>query len=59
MVENKKNEEVQSIEDKDLDKVTGGGFFSAYSNERYAEAGVEVIGAGSLWNDGYKLVNSQ
>lgn len=46
-------ENTNKIEDRDIEKVSGGGFFSAFSNERYAEAGVEIVGAGALWNDGY------
>ena len=52
-------ENTNKIEDGDIEKVSGGGIFSAFSNERYAEAGVEVVGAGTYWNDGYILVSSR
>ena len=51
-------EDIKKIKDDDLGKVSGGGFFSAYSVARYNEAGVTVIGAGNLYNDGYKLTAS-
>ncbi len=51
-------EDIKKIKDDDLDKVSGGGFFSAYSVSRYNEAGVTVIGAGNVYNDGYKLTAS-
>ena len=55
MAENEKFNNSKSLEDGDLDKVSGGGFFSKYSDKKYEEAGVEVKGSGNLWNDGYKL----
>ena len=58
MTKDKKTENISKIEDADLDKVSGGGFFSAYSVSRYNEAGVTVIGAGNLYNDGYILTAS-
>ena len=51
-------EDIKKIKDDDLDKVSGVGFFSAYSVDRYNEAGVTVIGAGNWYNDGYKLTAS-
>ena len=58
MSKKKEIEDVKKIEDNDLDKVSGAGFFSAYSDSRYAEAGVSVIGSGDWYNDGYRLVAS-
>lgn len=56
MIDNNNN--TNKINDDNIEKVSGGGFFSAYSDNRYNEAGVEVIGSGSLWNDGYRLMAS-
>jgi hypothetical protein len=58
MAENKKIENAKKIEDESLDKVTGGGLFSTYSEAEFNRAGVEVIGWGYLWNDGYRLMTS-
>ena len=49
--ENKK----KALSDKKLDKVDGGGFFSKYSDEEYAAAGVEIVGPGMFYNDGYRF----
>lgn len=49
------NEENKKIEDKKLNKVDGGGFFSQHTLEEYKKAGVEVVGPGYLYNDGYKF----
>ena len=51
MNNNKKND----IKDEELDKVSGGGLFSTYTDATYNEAGVEIIGAGNFYNDGYKF----
>ena len=58
MAEKKKIENAKKIEDESLDKVTGGGLFSTYSEAKFNAAGVEVIGWGYLWNDGYRLMSS-
>lgn len=39
----------------ELDKVAGAGLFSRNTDEEYADAGVEVVGPGVLWNDSYKF----
>ena len=36
----------KNISEKKLEDVNGGGFFSEYSEERYNEAGVKVLGWG-------------
>jgi hypothetical protein len=46
----------KKFEDKDLEKVSGGGWISTYSDEEYNDAGVEVIGSGRVWNSGYKFI---
>lgn len=38
------DKENKKIEEKKLDDVNGGGLFSAYSEEDYNQAGVEVVG---------------
>ena len=48
-------ENKKKFDDKTLDKVDGGGFFSKYSDEEYAAAGVEIVGPGTFYNDGYKF----
>ena len=48
-------ENKKKLEDKKLDKVNGGGFFSKYSDEEYAAAGVEIVGPGTWYNDGYRF----
>ena len=58
MKENKKIEDINKIKEDDLEKVSGGAFFSAYSDARYNEAGVIVVGSGDWYNDGYRLANS-
>ena len=58
MTENKKPQDINRLKDEDLNKVSGGGFFSAYSTSRYNEAGVTVIGEGDWYNDGYELTAS-
>ena len=45
----------KKIEDEKLDKVSGGGLFDMYTEGDYNAAGVEVIGWGYLYNDGYKF----
>ena len=45
----------KKIEDNDLNEVSGGGYLSSYTDEEYEAAGIEVVGPGKLWNDGYKL----
>ena len=45
----------KKIDDKKLAEVNGGGFFSKYSDDEYAKAGVTVIGPGVLYNDGYEF----
>ena len=47
--------ETKRLEDEQIEKVSGGGFFSPYDDEDYAAAGVEVIGPGRFWNDGYRF----
>lgn len=42
-----------NINDSRLEKVSGGGYFSEFSDEEYAKAGVEAVGSGILWNDSY------
>ena len=49
------DKENKKIEEKKLDDVNGGGLFSAYSEEDYNQAGVEVVGWGYFYNDGYKF----
>ena len=44
-----------NVEDEKLKKVDGGGFFSSYSEEEYNAAGVEVVGWGYFYNDGYRF----
>lgn len=39
----------------ELDKVTGAGLFSRNTDEEYRNAGVEVVGPGTFWNDGYRF----
>ena len=40
---------------EDLAKADGAGYFSAWSDKYYNAAGVEIVGPGILWNDGYKF----
>ena len=54
MAENKKIENAKKIEDNDLDKVSGGALFG-YPVAKYNEAGIDVIGPGIIYNDGYIL----
>ena len=49
------DKENKKIDEQKLENVSGGGFFSEYSDEDYSKAGVEVVGSGILWNDGYKF----
>ena len=42
------------LEDDDLKKVDGAGIFSRFTNDIYELAGVEVVGPGTFWNDGYR-----
>ncbi len=44
-----------NIEDHDLERVSGGSYFSNFSKEEYKDAGVEIIKPGLLWNGGYKF----
>ena len=55
MSEKNKNEAVKNLDDKDLEKAAGAGRFSSYTDEEYNAAGIDVIGPGKYWNDGYKL----
>ena len=52
---NKDKDNKNIIDDNNLDDVSGGGLFSSYSDSQYENAGVEVVGAGFLYNDGYKF----
>ncbi len=54
MADNKVNNE-NNLKDKDLDKVSGGGMFSDHTDEEYAAAGVELVGANWFGNMGYKF----
>ena len=46
----------KKFEDKDLEKVSGGAWISTFSDEEYNDAGVKVIGSGTVWNSGYKFI---
>ena len=46
----------KKFEDKDLEKVSGGGWISTFSDEEYNDAGVKVIGSGTVWNSGYEFI---
>jgi len=50
-----KNDDFKEINDEKLDQVAGGALFSDFSDEEYEAAGVEVIGSGVFYNDGYRL----
>ena len=61
MTDKKKGLKAQKLDDEAVEQISGGaarGFFSAYSDEKYREAGVEVIGPGDWYNDGYRLMAS-
>ena len=45
----------RKLDDEQIEKVSGGGFFSPYDDEDYHAAGVEIIGPGKWYNDGYKF----
>jgi len=47
--------EKKILNDENLAKVDGAGCFSAWSDKYYIAAGVEIVGPGILWNDGYKF----
>lgn len=38
-----------------MESVSGGGIFSHYDDWEYQQAGVDVVGPGTFWNDGYKF----
>ena len=50
-----KNDDFKEINDEKLDQVAGGALLSDFSDEEYEAAGVEVIGSGLIYNDGYCL----
>lgn len=52
---NKEKDNKNIIDDNNLNDVSGGGLLSSYSDNQYESAGVEIIGAGFLYNDGYKF----
>ena len=47
--------EKKILNDEDLATVDGAGCFSAWSDKDYIAAGVEIVGPGILWNNGYKF----
>ena len=51
MEKDKKNK----INEEELEKVSGGGLFSPYTDSTFNEAGVEIVGAGNFYNDGYRF----
>jgi hypothetical protein len=57
MEEKKNNSNVQMLEEEDLDKVSGGGFFSTYDEQEYRDAGLDFEW-GVLWNGTYTLRTS-
>ena len=48
------NNTIKVLDLKVLEQVSGGGLFSAYTDENYAKAGIEVVGPGWFYNDGYR-----
>ncbi len=48
-----KNKDILDL--NQLEKVSGGGLFSTYSDYKYAAAGVTVEGPGLFYNSGYKF----
>ena len=48
-------EEKKKIDPKHLKDVNGGGFFSDWRDSDYEDAGVEIVGKGLLYNDGYRF----
>lgn len=48
-------DEKRKLTDPELIKANGGGLFSAFNDEDYAAAGVEIVGPGLFYNDGYKF----
>ena len=57
----KETKDIKNLKAEELEQTTGGaakGFLSSYSVEEYNDAGVEVIGWGYIYNDGYRLMAS-
>ena len=60
-MEKKEIKKVKSLKSEELEQTSGGaakGLLSSYSVEEYNDAGVEVIGWGYIYNDGYRLMAS-
>ena len=56
MADNNKQKNENMINDEDIEKVSGGGWISTFSDEEYNDAGVKVIGSGRIWNSGYEFI---
>ena len=50
-----KEKNSEKLDLNQLEQVCGGGLFSSYSDKQYAAAGVNVIGPGWFYNDGYSF----
>ena len=51
--------DTKKLEDEQIEKVAGGGFFSPYDDEEYIAAGIEIIGPGRFYNDGYRFQDQE
>ena len=49
------NKDSETLQDQEAKEVSGGGWFSQWSDEQYRAGGVEIVGPGILWNSGYKF----
>lgn len=48
-------ENEKKINEEQLNDVNGGGLFDKYSDDEYEAAGMEVVGSGFFYNDGYRF----